>query len=59
MIFVFFLLRKKRKVRLIIPVFDENGDIVFDMNETGQVQGATLDTSDTTLDTSDIDRLIS
>lgn len=57
-------------------VFDENGDVVFDMNN-GQVQGASLDTSTlnldssvsvndpaadtskTTLDTSDIDHLIS
>ena len=50
--------------------FDENGDILFNGKSTGEVQGATLDTSmvgvedptvDTsksTLDTSDIDKLI-
>ena len=50
---------------------DNNGDVVFDMNNNGQVEGATLDTgsvnindpvatdtSQDTLNTSDIDNLI-
>jgi hypothetical protein len=31
-------------------VFNESGDIVFDMNNNGQVQGATLDTGQVNLD---------
>ncbi|MBQ4031163.1 MAG: hypothetical protein II625_05360 [Bacilli bacterium] len=41
-------------------LFDENGDIIFDMNQTGEVQGATYETGegDSVLDTGDLEGLI-